>query len=181
MKGLLVLSDYCEDTEAISTRALLKRAGIKIDTVTINEDKIITTAFGLKVQVDYYKDDIDLDDYQFLVIPGGRYVSLIMEKDTYIKSLVAHFHLEQKMLAAICAGPRFLGEMGVLKNKQYTMYPGLNEDKYLGVFQGDKKAITDGLVITGRGAGATLDFSLEIIKFIKGVATTKEILKSIAF
>ena len=181
MRGLLVLSDFCEDTEALSTRALLRRAGIEIDTVTINGSKSIQTAYGLEVSVDYHKDEIDLDDYQFLVIPGGKYVSLILEKDTYIKSLVAHFHLEQKMLAAICAGPRFLGEMGALKNKHYTMYPGLQEEKFSGVYEGDKKAVTDGLVITGRGAGATLDFALEIIQYIQGSEKAKQILKSIAF
>lgn len=181
MKGLLVLSNYVEDTEALSTRALLIRAGIKVDTVTINESKTIETAYGLTVNVDYHKDEIDLDDYQFLIIPGGKYVGMIIDKDTYIKSLVAHFHLEQKMLSAICAGPRFLGEMGVLKDKHYTIYPSLEDSRFLGIHEPFKKAVTDGLVITGRGAGCTLDFALEIIEFVMGKNKRNEILKSIAF
>ncbi|MBM7453943.1 4-methyl-5(b-hydroxyethyl)-thiazole monophosphate biosynthesis [Acholeplasma morum] len=180
MRGLMVLSDYCEDTEALSTRALLVRSGIHIDTVTINESKRITTAYGLEVKVDYHKDEIDLDDYQFLVIPGGKYVSMIIDKDTYIKSLSASFKLENKLIAAICAGPRFLGEMGLLKNTKYVIYPGLAEDTFEGFYQPHLKAVTDGLIITGRGAGCTVDFAYEIIKFIKGEAFAKSILKQIA-
>ncbi|MDY0210813.1 MAG: DJ-1/PfpI family protein [Acholeplasma sp.] len=180
MRGLMVLSDDCEDTEALSTRALLKRAQIEIDTVTINESKEIKTAYGLEVKVDYHKDEIDLDDYQFLVIPGGKYVSMTIEKDTYIKSLSASFKLEGKLLCAICAGPRFLGEMGLLKGVKYVIYPGLDEKRFEGHYDSSSKALTDGLIITGRGAGCTTDFAYEIIKFIKGETFAKSILKQIA-
>lgn len=105
MKGLMILSDYCEDTEALSTRALLKRAQIEIDTVTINSSKTITTGYGLTVLVDYHKDEVDLDDYDFLVVPGGKYVSMIIDQDTYIKSTVKAFEMDQKLVCAICAGP----------------------------------------------------------------------------
>lgn len=181
MKGLLILSDACEDTEALSTRALLKRAQIHVDTVTINPSKQITTAFGLQVLVDYHSDEIDLDDYDFLIVPGGRYVAQIIDHDTYIKSTVKAFERNQKLICAICAGPRFLGVMGVLKHKHYTIYPGNQNDAFEGVYHPELKAITDGLVITARGAGATIDFAYEIIKYIQGEEAAKKILFNIAY
>ncbi len=181
MKGLLILSDFCEDLEALGTRALLKRAQIEIDTVTYNETKEITTAFGLNVKVDYHMDEVDLDDYGFLVIPGGKYVAMIIESDTRIKSLAKIFETEDKMIAAICAGPRFLGEMGILENKQYTIYKGLQEESYKGIYKEELKAVTDGKIITGRGAGATIEFALEIIAFVKSKDTAKQIKNSILF
>lgn len=181
MKGLLILSDFCEDTEALSTRALLKRAQIDVDTVTINPNKMITTGYGLKVIVDYHKDEIDLDDYDFLIVPGGKYVALTIDHDTYIKSTVKAFEKNEKLICAICAGPRFLGVMGVLKNKHYTIYPGNQNDAFEGVYHSEKKAVTDGLVITARGAGATLDFAYEIIRYIKGEDAAKKILENIAY
>ncbi len=181
MKGLMILSDYCEDTEALSTRALLKRAQIEIDTVTINPSKTITTGYGLTVLVDYHKDEVDLDDYDFLVVPGGKYVSMIIDQDTYIKSTVKAFEMDQKLVCAICAGPRFLGAMGILKNKHYTIYPGNQSEAFEGVYHPELKAVKDGLVITARGAGATLDFAYEIIQFIKGEEAAKKILQNIAY
>lgn len=181
MKGLLILSDHCEDTEALSTRALLKRAQIEVDTVTINPNKQIVTGYGLHVLVDYHKDDIDVDDYDFLIVPGGKYVAQIIDQDTYIKSTVKAFEMNQKLICAICAGPRFLGTMGVLKNKHYTIYPGNQNEAFGGVYHPELKAVTDGLVITARGAGATLDFAYEIIQFIQGEVAAKKILQNIAY
>lgn len=181
MKGLMILSDFCEDTEALSTRALLKRAQIEIDTVTINPTKMITTGYGLQVVVDYHSDEIDLDDYDFLVVPGGKYVAMTIDHDTYIKSTVMTFEKAEKLICAICAGPRFLGSMGVLKNKHYTIYPGNQNPAFEGVYHPELKAVTDGLVITARGAGATLDFAYEIIRYIQGEAAAKKILENIAY
>lgn len=181
MRGLLVLSDFCEDMEALGTRALLKRAQIELDTVTYNEDKRITTAYGLTVMVDYHIDEIDLDDYDFLVIPGGKYVAMTIEHDTRIKSLAKIFETDDKMIAAICAGPRFLGEMGILENKKYTIYKGLQQESFNGTYMEDLKAVTDGKLITGRGAGATIEFALEIITFVKSKEDAKQIKNSILF
>lgn len=181
MKGLMILSDFCEDTEALSTRALLKRAQIEIDTVTINPTKMITTGYGLQVVVDYHSDEIELDDYDFLVVPGGKYVAMTIDHDTYIKSTVMTFEKAEKLICAICAGPRFLGSMGVLKNKHYTIYPGNQNPAFEGVYHPELKVVTDGLVITARGAGATLDFAYEIIRYIQGEAAAKKILENIAY
>ena len=181
MKGLLILSDFCEDTEALSTRALLKRAQIEVDTVTINPSKTITTAFGLTVLVDYHQDEIEFEDYDFLVVPGGKYVAQIIDHDTFIKSTVKAFERNQKLICAICAGPRFLGVMGVLKNKHYTIFPGNQNDAFEGVYHPELKALTDGLVITARGAGATLDFAYEIIRYIQGEEAAKKILQNIQY
>lgn len=181
MKGLLILSDFCEDTEALSTRALLKRAQIEVDTVTINPSKTITTAFGLTVLVDYHQDEIEFEDYDFLVVPGGKYVAQIIDHDTFIKSTVKAFERNQKLICAICAGPRFLGVMGVLKNKHYTIFPGNQNDAFEGVYHPESKALTDGLVITARGAGATLDFAYEIIRYIQGEEAAKKILQNIQY
>lgn len=181
MRGLLVLSNDCEDLEALGTRALIVRAGIDIDTVTINPSKQITTAFGLTVDVDFFKDEIKTSDYQFLVIPGGKYVSFIIDSDTYIKSLIQSFARDKKMIAAICAGPRFLGELGLLENKHYTIFKGLSNPDFKGVYEEAEKAVRDGLIITARGAGATIDFALEIISFVKSKETAKQIENSILF
>ena len=96
-KILLVLSHDVEDVEALGTRALLRRAGLDVITTTFQRSLSITTAFGLKVEVDAHVEDLDLSSFDMLLIPGGKYVKEtidlhdkinwgIIEKNKYSKN-----------------------------------------------------------------------------------------------
>ena len=74
MKGLILLANYFEDVEALITIDMLRRAKIEIDLVSITEDYNLITQSGVKLQADYLIDEIDLDKYAFLIIPGGKAV-----------------------------------------------------------------------------------------------------------
>ncbi|MFA6988080.1 MAG: DJ-1 family glyoxalase III [Acholeplasmataceae bacterium] len=176
MKGLLVLSNGMEDIEALGTRDLLERATIQIETISFNRDKRVKTAFGVFVEADYLAREINQEDYDFLIIPGGKYVSQVIDTDKNIKALVKDFTESKRLVCAICAGPMFLGEQGLLEGKTYTMFPAAHKDAYKGIYQKDKKAVKDGLLITGRGAGAVFEFAYEIIKYLKGEAVAKKVL-----
>ena len=84
MKGLLILSHKMEDVEALGTRALLKRAGLEITTATFEDTLEIQTSW-LFVKADYFAFDLQMNNYDFLIIPGGRYVSQIVDQDVNIK------------------------------------------------------------------------------------------------
>jgi protein deglycase len=181
MKGLLVLSHNVEDGEALTTRALLRRAGLDVITVTFENTLDITTAFGLKVKTDFFGHEVHLDEYDFVVIPGGRYVSEVVDKDVHIKELVKYFHQNQKLVAAICAGPRFLGQAGLLNGIKYTAYTGSNVDMPKGIYLPELKAVKDNNIITARGAGAVYEFSYEITNYLLGEEKAKALLKNILY
>ncbi len=181
MKGLLVLSHNVEDGEALTTRALLKRAGLDITTITYEKTPEITTAFGLTVKVDHLAQDIDSNLYDFVVIPGGRYVGMIVDHDQHIKKLVQSFAKQQKVIAAICAGPRFLGQAGLLDGKHYTAYRGSEKDMPKGYYHPEKKALRDGNIITARGAGAVYEFVDEIVKHLLGEDQAKALRENIFY
>jgi protein deglycase len=63
--GLLVLSHHVEDGEALTTRALLIRAGLNVTTITFEKTLEITTAFNLEIKADKFAKDVDLDAYDF--------------------------------------------------------------------------------------------------------------------
>lgn len=181
MKGLLVLSNGMEDIEALGTRDLLERASIQIETITFNRDKRVKTAYGVFVEADFLAREINQEDYEFLIIPGGKYVSQVINTDKVIKALVKEFTESNRLVCAICAGPMFLGEQGLLEGKTYTMFPTTHKDTYKGIYQKDKKAVTDGLLITGRGAGAVFEFAYEIIKYFKGEKAAQKVLDDITY
>ena len=181
MKGLLVFSHHMEDGEALTTRALLRRAGLDIHSITFESTKDIETSYGLIVKADHFAHDIHLDHYDFLIIPGGRYVAENIEHDVHIKEIIKFFDRKNKMIAAICAGPRFLGRTGILDGKQFTAFTGSEKDAQKGIYCPEKKAVRDGHIITARGAGAVYEFAYEIVSYLLGEEKAKQLLASILY
>ncbi len=182
MKGLMLFHNNMEDAEAIATKALLERAKFDITTTTFNRDKRVRMAYGVLVEADLLYREVNISDYEFLVIPGGKYVSEVLNiSDNNIKNLIKEFHDNNKMIAAICAAPMFLGELGLLDGKEYTIFPGCAEDSYKGILKQEKKAVTSGKIITGRSVGAVVEFSYEIVKYFKGKDTADFFVRKIFY
>lgn len=181
MRGLIVFSNDMEDVEALATRALLVRAGYQIDSVTFQPSKDIRTAFGLQVKTDYLENEIDIKNYDFLIIPGGKYVAKVVDQDINIKALAKHFNQENKIVTAICAGPRFLGQAGLLDEVKFTAYTGSEIDMPKGKYLPNKKAVEDNLFITARGAGAVYEFVYAIVKHFSGEKKANQLLESILY
>lgn len=178
-KGLLVLSHHIEDGEALFTRALLVRAQLEMTTITFENTKDINTAFGLKVKADYFAHEVHFNDYDFVVIPGGKYVQQVIENDVHIKEIVKYFYQKEKLVAAICAGPRFLGQAGLLDGKHFTAFKGSEVDMPKGIYHPEVKAIRDQNIITARGAGAVYEFAYEIVSYLLGEEKGKALLAQI--
>jgi len=172
MKGLLVLSHQVEDGEALTTRALLIRAGLDVVTITFEKTLDIKTFFGLQVKADYFAKDVDFSEFDFVIIPGGAYVSKIVNQDVQIKELVKLFNAQDKMVAAICAG-------GILNGKSYTASHGSEADMPKGIYLPSYKAIRDHNIVTARGAGAVYEFAFEIVKYLLGEEKAQQLLASI--
>jgi 4-methyl-5(b-hydroxyethyl)-thiazole monophosphate biosynthesis len=181
MKGLLIFSHDMEDGEALTTRALLRRAGLEVDTLTFQDNKHIITAFGLKVEADYIQNEISFDAYDFIVIPGGKYVAKVVNNDIHIKATAKSFYDAKKLVAAICAGPRFLGQAGILDHKSFTCFTGSEIDMPRGTYLPHKKAVRDQNIITARGAGAVYEFAYEIVKYLLGEEKAESLLKNILY
>lgn len=179
MKGLIIFSHDMEDGEALATRALLIRAGLEVISITFEKTLDIVTAFGLKVKADFFAEDINIYDYDFLIIPGGKYVAKVIDKDVEIKRLAKIFYAQDKLVAAICAAPRFLGQAGLLNGRSFTAFKGSEVDMEKGIYLPSYKAIRDSNIITARGAGAITHFTFEIVKYLLGDAEANALLDSI--
>lgn len=181
MKGLLVYSNDCEDVETVGTKALLRRAGLEIVTGTFEENKKIKCVFGTELEADYFIKELDLDEFDFLVIPGGYYVVKSYETDKNMQNLVLKFNEDKKLIAAICAAPMFLGQAGILETLNYTIFPGCERSNFKGTLQQYYNVVKDRNIITARSVAAINDFSAEIIKYLKGHKEAKKFLKNIYY
>ena len=181
MKGLIVLSHHMEDVEALGTRALLRRSGLDVVGITFEKSLDITTAFGLHIKADQFGSETRFDDYEFVVIPGGKYVAMTIDQDIEIQRIVKYFDEKKKLVAAICAGPRFLGRAGLLDGKSYTAFTGSEIDMPKGHYLPHKKAYRDQNIVTARGAGAVYEFAYEIVRYLLGEDKAKHLLENILF
>jgi len=93
-----------------------------------------------------------------------------------LKSLVLKYYENKKTIAAICAAPCFLGYLGLLKNKIAVCYPSLEEQLVnSGAIFGENYVENAPPFITGKGAGVTIQFALEIVKVIKGEEVARQV------
>ncbi|MFW5895088.1 MAG: DJ-1/PfpI family protein [Bacillota bacterium] len=180
-KGLIVFSHDNEDLEALGTRALLVRAGFDMTAGTYEDTLDITMAYGTKVKADAYIPDLDPQPFDFVVIPGGKYVKNTVDDDASIKWLLNIFNEGGKLLAAICAGPRFLGQIGLLDGKRFTAFKGNEIDMPNGTYLPEEKTVVDGNILTARGAGVVHEFAAEITRYYYGDEAAQNLLDSIMY
>ena len=82
-------------------------------------------------------------------------------------------------MAAICAGPTILAQLGITDSKNATCYPGCEEQMGSARMVSNAAAVTDGNVITGTSAGCAIPFALQLIAALKGQETADAIARQI--
>lgn len=179
MKGLILLADGFEDTEAISTINILKRSGLEIISATPNKDLFVTSSKKIVMKADILFDDVKASDYDFLVIPGGGAVEKVWYHHHQVEKLIQDFIDQRKILAAICAAPSLIARMGGFANESFTCFPGFEKESTAGKHKGNCNVVVSNNFITAKAMYYTIDFALAIVEKLLGKETKKKLLKSI--
>ena len=175
MRGLLILADGFEDTEALTTRDVLMRAGFDVRTCSISDRLEVQSSFGVHGLADaLLKLMFDLEPYDFIILPGGGRGTRNLAQCEFLKAYLDHFILHNKLVCAICAAPSVLGQYGYLENRKYTCFAGFNEG-IRGNFTG-KEVERDGNIITARSMQYSIPFALEIIDYLVGPEIKEKVL-----
>jgi 4-methyl-5(b-hydroxyethyl)-thiazole monophosphate biosynthesis len=164
---LLFLAPGFEEIEAISIIDILRRAGLSVESVSITGDLRVVGAHGIAVEADCLYPDIDFQNSSMLILPGGSPGTKNLNVHEGLKAALTNFAKSGKPLAAICAAPRILGQLGLLEGKEVTCYPG-NEIYLNGAKISDKRVVQDGSIITASGPGVAAEFALQIVTFFMG-------------
>lgn len=175
----MFLASGFEETEALAPYDMLKRAGISVATVGIGSN-CITGTKGVTVKTDLTEDEIDLTSCEGVVLPGGMPGTENLYCSETVKNCVNFCAENNLLIAAICAAPSVLGRMGKLNGKTAVCYPGF-ENKLEGAVIGNKGAVTDGNIITAKGAGCVFPFSYEIIKYLVSESAAKKVLDDVQY
>ena len=160
------LAEGFEEVEALCPIDILRRAGLAVTTVGIGK-KQITGAHGITVCADISDTEYSDNAPEMVFLPGGMPGTLNLLASETVKNAVMTANECGAYIAAICAAPMILGELGLLKGKKAICYPGF-EDKLVGAEISEKKTVADGNILTAAGMGVALDFALLIVEILKG-------------
>lgn len=169
MKKILIhLADGFEEIEAMTLVDVLRRAGCDAVTVSVMAKREVTSARGVTIVADKLFKEVDYAGYDMILLPGGQPGSDNLNQHVGLKKQIKTFHEQGKYIAAICAAPMVLGGLGILKGKKATCYPGM-ETKLIDAACTGNSVEVDGNIITGRGPGTALLFSLTLVELLVGI------------
>ena len=168
---LLPLPEGFEEIEAVTVVDLLRRAGIEVHTASL-AGRQVTGSHGIRIEADVTLDAADAADYDMIVLPGGMPGADHLKNDARVVSLLRRFAATGRYTAAICAAPGVLAHAGLLEGRTATSFPGfLRPDSAPGLTLTDAAVVIDGTVITSRGPGTAIEFSLALIELLVGRET----------
>lgn len=172
------LANGFEDMEAIAPTDILRRAKAQIRTVCVQGDEV-TSSHGVTVKPDISIDEICLDDeLEMIILPGGMPGTLNLEASEKVQQAIDYCVRNERYVAAICAAPSILGHKGLLKGKKAVCFPGF-EKELEGATVLEQLVAVDGKIITGKGAGASIEFGLKLAELITSSEVSEHIRSSL--
>lgn len=179
-KIAIFFAEGFEEIEALTVVDLCRRAGITADMVSVTHSLHVTGSHGISVVMDKMLVEVDFDELDMLVLPGGMPGTLNLKKVPALMEQVKAFAESGKYIAAICAAPSVFGSLGLLKGKNACCYPGF-EEELVGANVSLASYEVDNNIITSRGMGCAIDFSLAIISALVGTEKAEEISTGIIY
>ena len=176
----IFMADGCEEIEGLTVVDIVRRAGLDIETISINGKKSVTSSHKVTFETDTTKEEADYDSYDAIVLPVGMPGTLNLGADTTVTKTIKEFASKGNLVAAICAAPSVLGENHILEGKRATCHPGF-EEKLLGAEWSKQPVVVDGNVITSRGMGTAIAFGLEIVRYFTDDAKVDHIRQGLVY
>ncbi len=172
---LVPLAQGCEELEAVTIIDLLRRAGIEVVTAGLDAEPV-TASRGVRLLPDTTLEQVLDQDFDMVVLPGGLPGATNLDQDARVHRLLARQVEQGRWSAAICAAPQVLANAGLLDGRQATSYPGaLEAARFPSVRLVEQPVVVDGKVVTSRGPGTAMDFSLQLVELLCGRDTRVDV------
>lgn len=174
----LLLGTGFEETEAIAPLDLLRRAGVQVLTVGVN-GKTVYGGHQIGVEADITLAEMDLTDMEMIILPGGLGGVASARASKEVMEALRFAWENGKFVAAICAGPTVLADLGITDGRMATCYPGCETGMGKANMLEGKAVVRDGNLITGTSAGCAIPFGLALIEALKGEQAAKTVAEQI--
>lgn len=163
--ALVIIANGSEETEAVTTIDILRRSEIAV-TVAGLDGLDVRASRGVNLRADVSLDEVVDQNYDLVVLPGGKEGAERLRDDPRVQSLLRRQNDAGRRIGAICAAPIALVAAGILDGRQATSYPGFLHD-------GDAKlseeaVVVDGNITTSRGPATAMAFALALVEQLCG-------------
>ena len=174
----MLLGTGFEETEAIAPLDLLRRAGVDILTVGVT-GKIVYGSHRIGIEADIEIHEMDLTNLDMIILPGGLGGVASARASKEAMEALKFAWDNGKFVAAICAGPTVLADLGITDGRKATCFPGCEDGMGNACMQENTACVRDGKLITGTSAGCAIPFGLALIEALKGKDEADRIAKQI--
>ena len=174
---VVFMADGFEECEGLIVVDVLRRAGLKTVMASVMGRIEVDSSRHIEVKADCLAENVDYGSTKMIVLPGGRLGTENLESSEFVKNKCVEFG-KDKMIAAVCAAPRILASLGLMKKA--TVHPDFANE--MGEVETlDEPVVVDDNVITGQGLGTTIPFALEMVKKLVSDERSEEIKKTICY
>ncbi|QUH26478.1 DJ-1 family glyoxalase III [Serpentinicella alkaliphila] len=170
---LLLMADGFEEIEGITCIDVLRRGGINVVTASL-DNLDVCGSHNIIVKADKPINDIDISQFDGVVLPGGMPGSANLRDNEKVIKIVKEMNEMGGLIAAICAAPIVLERAGVIEGKNATSYPGFNNEMGSCTYLEDR-VVLDNNILTARGPGVAMEFSFAIVEYLINISKVDEL------
>lgn len=146
----ILIGEGFHDGETFIPMGFLSNLGAKITVIGVNPGLYKAYNSNITAKVHKSVNDVSIDDFDALIIPGGRSPDWLRQYPEIVE-FTKNFFNSKKPVAAICHGPQVLVTAGVLKERKATCFPGMSDElKEAGAEYHDVMVLRDANLITSR-------------------------------
>lgn len=174
-KVAVLLGDGFEPIEAVAPIDILRRGGVDVTLVACQANDTVTSAQNIDLCTEANSKEINLTDFDMLIIPGGSGGVEVLKANPTVKTALTHFMTEGLPVGAICAGPTVLNEFGLLEGHKATCYPSCEEGFPEGVYTNTIGVVADNNLITASGPGQALLFGFALLQKLTDTPTAQSV------
>ena len=136
----------------------------------------IVASRGTRHIADCALDDVNADDFDMIVLPGGQPGANNLRADPRIRRIIENLQRRDKRIAAICAAPGILAAYGALDGRVATSHPSARDGVAARVARySEKRVVVDGPVVTSRSAGTAMEFAFKLVEILCGPEKAAEV------
>ncbi|KAH6582495.1 hypothetical protein BASA61_008525 [Batrachochytrium salamandrivorans] len=173
-KILVLVTDGTEDMEAVTIVDVLRRAKTSVLVCSLEKQQMVECSNGICLVPDTCLSAIkptDMADMAAIILPGGLRGAKAFAESKAIHDALTLAYTSGKLVAAICAAPIALVAAGIGRGKQLTSHPSIRDQLATTYKYSEDRVVVDGNLITSRGPGTALEFSLSIVEYLLGRET----------
>jgi protease I len=172
-KAVVISADKFEDMELYVPVFRLIEAGWRVDIAAPEQGKITGESNWYYVMANKTIDEIDADDYDLLIIPGGspKGAPTTIRTNKKAHGVARSFFQKNKPVAAICHGPWLLADADLVRGRKLTSYWKDDVPETIKAAGGewiDEPVVRDGNLVTSRWPMDLAAFNREIMKLVAG-------------